>query len=111
MLIVGMPNVGKSSIINTLRMSSGGKKKAAPTGAVPGITKSVGGLVTVYDSPKTYLIDTPGVLIPNIRDLEMGLKLTLTTAVKDDIVGIHEIAKFLLNTLNQSNPHLYFFSS
>lgn len=62
MLIVGIPNVGKSTIINSLRQLSG-KRKPAKTGAMPGITRAMSGFA-VCDDPPIYLIDSPGVMLP-----------------------------------------------
>jgi hypothetical protein len=75
--------------------------KAVRTGALPGVTRSVEGVVRVFDEPKTYLIDTPGVMVPNVKDIEVGMKLALIGSVKDDVVGIQVIADFLLKTFNK----------
>lgn len=73
-----MPNVGKSSLINSLRRIGVKKGKAAPTGAIPGITRTVAGTIKVLESPKVYLIDTPGVMIPHIPDPVSAIKVALT---------------------------------
>jgi hypothetical protein len=62
MLVVGIPNVGKSTIINGIRLACG-KKKAAKTGASPGVTRALSGF-SVCDDPPAYLVDTPGVMLP-----------------------------------------------
>ncbi|KAG0067990.1 Mitochondrial GTPase, partial [Linnemannia elongata] len=77
-MVVGMPNVGKSSLINSLRRIGVKKGKAAPTGAIPGITRTVAGTIKVLESPKVYLIDTPGVMIPHIPDPVSAIKVALT---------------------------------
>jgi len=71
------------------------------TGALPGVTRSVEGLVRVFDDPKTYLIDTPGVMVPNVKDIETGMKLALIGSVRDEVVGIQVIAAFLLKIFNE----------
>lgn len=48
------------------------------TGGIPGITKSVSGIVRILNEPPVYMLDTPGVLVPKISSPEMGLKLALT---------------------------------
>ena len=54
--------------------------KATAVGPTPGVTKSVLGAIKVLESPRTYLIDTPGVLVPRIDDVTVGLKLAVTGA-------------------------------
>ena len=81
--------------------------KAVRTGALPGITRAVEGLVRVFDDPKTYLIDTPGVMVPNVKDSDVGMKLALVGSVKDDVVGIRVIAEYLLHTLNRLRCTVY----
>jgi len=68
-MIGGIPNVGKSTILNSLRRRDSEinhtKKSGARVGALPGITKSMTGFKIVSDPP-TYLIDTPGIIVPHI---------------------------------------------
>lgn len=83
MLVVGVPNTGKSSIINAIRGATKfTKSKGAKTGAQPGVTRSVS-LLQVRDSPPLYLVDSPGVMIPRIDSIESGMKLLVTNAVRD----------------------------
>ncbi|KAG0719457.1 Mitochondrial GTPase 1 [Chionoecetes opilio] len=61
----------------------------------------------VCENPKVYLLDTPGVLAPNIRNIEMGLKLALVATIKDHLVGEDVIADYLLYRLNLEGNHQY----
>ncbi|KAG0302528.1 Mitochondrial GTPase, partial [Dissophora globulifera] len=106
-MVVGMPNVGKSSLINSLRRIGVKKGKAAPTGAIPGITRTVAGTIKVLDSPKVYLIDTPGVMIPHIADPESAIKVALTGAISDHLSDEEVIADYLLFQLNQAKNYSY----
>ncbi|KAF9436967.1 Mitochondrial GTPase [Entomortierella beljakovae] len=106
-MVVGMPNVGKSSLINSLRRIGVKKGKAAPTGAIPGITRTVAGTIKVLDSPKVYLIDTPGVMIPHIADPVSAIKVALTGAISDHLTDEEVIADYLLFQLNQVRDYSY----
>ncbi|XP_046982911.1 mitochondrial GTPase 1 [Schistocerca americana] len=106
-MIVGVPNVGKSSLINTLRNRFLGKSSAAAVGAKAGITKSVQNIIKVSEEPKVYLIDTPGILTPSIRDVEAGLRLSLCASLQDHLVGEEIIADYLLFWLNKHRRFNY----
>ncbi|KAF9925954.1 Mitochondrial GTPase [Linnemannia zychae] len=106
-MVVGMPNVGKSSLINSLRRIGVKKGKAAPTGAIPGITRTVAGTIKVLESPKVYLIDTPGVMIPHIPDPVSAIKVALTGAISDHLFDEEVIADYLLFRLNQAQDYSY----
>lgn len=83
MLVVGMPNTGKSTLINALRGAAGfTASRGAKTGALPGVTRSVA-LMQVRARPPLFLADSPGVMLPRVGDLETGMKLLVTGAVRD----------------------------
>lgn len=113
MLIVGMPNVGKSSLLNALRAAGVHRGKAAFTGAQPGVTRKIASGVKIVDpDPDTdqegvYLVDTPGVFVPFVPDAESMLKLALCGSVKDTIIAPTTLADYLLFHINKHNPQLY----
>ena len=111
MLIVGMPNVGKSSLLNALRKIGVHKGKAAHTGAQPGITRKIGTTVKILEgdenSEGVYLMDTPGVFIPYVPNAESMLKLALCGSVKDTIIAPTTLADYLLYQLNLYDPRIY----
>ena len=110
-MIMGMPNVGKSSLLNALRYSGVRRGKAAFTGAQPGVTRKIGTSVKIIegeeDDSSLYLLDTPGVFVPYVSDGEAMLKLALCGLVKDTIVPPTTLADYLLYRLNLEDPALY----
>ena len=96
MMIVGIPNVGKSSLINKLA-----KKSSAKTGDKPGVTK---GKQWVRIQKGLELLDTPGILWPKFEDPEVGKNLALTGAIKDEILDTLELSCMLLNYLKREYP-------
>jgi ribosome biogenesis GTPase A len=82
-MVVGVPNVGKSALINSIhriatsRFPVHDKNKRATVGPLPGVTQDIAGY-KIASQPSIYVLDTPGVLVPSIPDMETGLKLALT---------------------------------
>lgn len=105
---MGMPNVGKSSLLNALRYSGTKRHKAASTGAQPGVTRKIASGVKIVDrdaekgTEGVYLVDTPGVFVPFVPDAEAMLKLALVGCVKDTIIAPVTLADYLLFHLNKS---------
>ncbi len=93
-MIVGIPNVGKSTLINRLV-----GKKACQVGNKPGVTK---GKQWLRISPELELLDTPGVLWHKFDDQEIGTKLAITGAIKDEILDTGELALKLIEILQDN---------
>ncbi|KAK9892682.1 hypothetical protein WA026_021535 [Henosepilachna vigintioctopunctata] len=106
-MIIGIPNVGKSSLINALRVKYLKKGHATPVGAVPGITRSVLTKIRICEDPLFYMLDTPGILTPHVGDAETGLKLALCATLQDHLVGPTVLADFLLYRLNKYEHFKY----
>ncbi|XP_044152180.1 mitochondrial ribosome-associated GTPase 1 isoform X3 [Bufo gargarizans] len=104
-MMTGIPNVGKSSLINALRRIHIKKGKASKVGGEPGITRSVLSRIQVSENPLIYLLDTPGVLSPRIESVEIGMKLAICGTILDHLVGEDIIADYLLYMLNQHQQH------
>ena len=95
-MIVGIPNVGKSTLINRLA-----KKNIAKTGNTPGVTKAQ---QWIKYEKELELLDTPGILWPKFEDKEVGFKLALTGAIKDKIVNMEDLAVYGLRFLEANYP-------
>ncbi|EEH33008.1 mitochondrial GTPase [Paracoccidioides lutzii Pb01] len=109
-LVVGMPNIGKSSLINSLRKYAMKiKNKVARTGADPGVTRRVGTGIKIIERRQgsVYVHDTPGVFMPYMPDSESMLKLGLCGCLKQSIIPIITLADYLLYQINLHKPIIY----
>ncbi|GFV00323.1 mitochondrial GTPase 1 [Trichonephila clavipes] len=107
LMVIGIPNVGKSSLINRMRNIHLNRKKASAVGATPGITKSVLEKIKISDNPLVYLYDTPGVIEPYIDNFEVALKLGVCRTLKDSLVGEELMSDYLLFWLNKHQNFRY----
>ena len=97
-MIIGIPNAGKSTLMNRLA-----GKKIAVTGNRPGVTK---GQQWIRTNKELELLDTPGILWPKFEDQLVGLKLALTGAIKDDLLPMDEVTIFGLEYFLENYPEL-----
>lgn len=95
-MIVGIPNVGKSTFINTYA-----GKACAKTGNKPGVTK---GKQWIRLNRQVELLDTPGILWPKFEDQRVGLYLALVGSIKDEILNIDELSLELIRILVSEYP-------
>ena len=97
-LIIGIPNVGKSTLINCLA-----KRKAVKVGDKPGVTKSQTWIKVDED---LFLLDTPGILWPKFEDQIVGLKLAMCGSIKDEILDMEFITDEAVRYLSINYPNL-----
>jgi ribosome biogenesis GTPase A len=97
-MIVGIPNVGKSSLINRIT-----RKGTARTGDKPGVTR---GKQWIKVTDRIDLLDTPGILWPKFRDEEVGINLAITGAIKEEIIDREALAIKLIDRLMVIDPFI-----
>ena len=97
-LVVGVPNVGKSTLINRLA-----GRNIAQTGNKAGVTKS---LTWIKLNKNIELLDTPGILWPKIEDIETGYNLASLASIKEEILDKEEISSYIIKFLYQYYPDL-----
>ena len=97
-IIIGIPNCGKSTLINTLA-----KRKAVQTGDKPGVTKNE---TWIKINDDFFILDTPGILWPKFEDQEVAKRLAFCSSIKDEVLHIDEIAKYLVSYLKDNYRNL-----
>ena len=97
-MVVGIPNVGKSTLINQISGRKGAKAENRP-----GVTR---GKQWVTVDSGLLLLDTPGILWPKFEDPEVGMMLAYTGAVKEGVIDIEELAVRLMELLHKYYPHV-----
>ena len=96
-LVIGAPNVGKSTLINRLV----GKKKTV-TGNKPGVTKQ---LSWIRVGSNIELLDTPGILWPKLENQEHAYNLAALSSVKEEVVDLQDLSIYILHKLNELYPN------
>lgn len=97
-LVIGIPNVGKSTLINKIA-----NRHVADVGNNPGVTKQVKWLKTTYN---ISLLDTPGILWPKLNEEKVALNLASMTSIKQEILPIDEVAVYILKMLYEYYPNI-----
>ena len=114
LMIIGMPNVGKSTLVNTLRevglsndsvgAISTKRRKVARTGGQPGVTKNTSEIIRLCREPDILVHDTPGVFLPTVKDIETMLALGMVGCVHTSFIDPVIQADYLLYLLNLQDP-------
>ncbi|KAL7072539.1 hypothetical protein ACQ4LE_008276 [Meloidogyne hapla] len=106
-MVIGIPNVGKSSLINAFRKNNLGYEKAHAEGPFPGVTTRVQNRVRIWDRPAIYILDTPGVLNPWVHTVEEAMKLSVCNLILESQTSPYYVADYLLYYMNKHKDFSY----
>ncbi|CBZ55684.1 hypothetical protein NCLIV_061080 [Neospora caninum Liverpool] len=121
MLLMGLPNTGKSSLLNAMKrlavnasrygtssnkLVEGVKRTRAKEGKAPGLTKEVGAF-QISNKPRLFCYDTPGIMLPKMKDAEVNLKLAALGCIDDHRAGEMYVADYILYHLNRMRCFSY----
>lgn len=109
LMLAGMPNVGKSQIINGLRTNCKSFKNntVSKSSNKPCLTTYVSGF-RISEKPLAFLIDSPGILLPNINSIEQGMNLGLVGSVKKSIIGDLALMEYLFEVLGPTGQDVLY---
>ena len=97
-MILGIPNVGKSSFINRVT-----KKNSAQVGNKPGVTKNLD-WIRINDNME--LLDSPGILWPKLDEEKVAFNLASLTAIKEEILPLYDVCEYIIHTLYNYYPEI-----
>ncbi len=98
-MIVGIPNVGKSTFINSFA-----KRAVAKVGNKPGVTK---GKQWIRLNKNVELLDTPGILWPKFEDQQVGIRLAMIGSIRDEILNVSELALLIIDFMKENYRQLF----
>lgn len=107
-MITGMPNVGKSTLVNSLRaVGLHSASKVAKTGFQPGVTRTTSEIIRVSQDPPILVYDTPGIMIPRAEDAKTMLALSVIHSINSNAIDPVVQCDFLLYMMNLQDPRAY----
>lgn len=108
LMIGGMPNIGKSTILNTMRKQAS-KLSGKPISKVtksPGETRHLFGF-KINEKPLAWMVDTPGLMVPDVGSAEVGLKLCQVGCVRDKMIDKEILVNFMIEELHKKKKYKY----